>query len=84
MSIEEDRYIHFQTIPVPTLIIQGVRVEYGGIVANQKYRFSKSVEFFYLNATHNMCVPEKSLNFVRMRAKRFIRQAVIDRMKLKF
>ena len=80
--IEEERYIHLESSSVPTLIVQGVRDEYGGIVANQKYRFSNSVEFFYLNASHSMHLPEKSLNLVRMRAKRFILQALAARMKL--
>ena len=76
--VEEDRYIHLESTAVPTLIVQGVRDEYGGIVANQKYRFSNSVDFFYLDADHGMHLVEKSLNLVRMRAKRFIVQALTD------
>ena len=82
--IEEKRYIHLESISVPTLIIQGVRDEYGGIVANQKYRFSNPVEFFYLNAAHSMHLPEKPLNLVRMRAKRFIMQALAERTRMSF
>lgn len=74
--IQQDRYAHLEKISVPTLIIQGVRDEYGGLVANQKYRFSSFVNFFYLNASHGMNLSDRLLNIVRMRSKRFILQVL--------
>ena len=74
--VEIERYKHLESTTVPTLIVQGVRDEYGGLVAIQNNRFSSFVDFFYINALHSTNLNEKTLNLVRMRIKRFILQAM--------
>lgn len=77
--VEEGRYLHLENIAKPTLIIQGVRDEYGGLVGVQGYKLSKSVNFHYLNTNHGSSMTAKTQNVVRMRIKRFlIESEVLD------
>lgn len=76
---EQGRYLHLENISRPTLIIQGVRDEYGGLAGVQRYKFSKSVYFHYLNTNHGSSMTTKTQNVVRMRIKRFlIESGVLD------
>jgi predicted alpha/beta-hydrolase family hydrolase len=74
---EKVRYQHLEFISKPTLIIQGVRDEYGGLASIQKYKFSEYLNFYYLNAHHNMNISEPILKVIRMRIERFLYESKI-------
>ena len=73
---EEIRYRHLESLFTPTLVIQGIRDEYGGLVQMKKYKFSQAVRFFYVKAGHGMNLKGKTLDLVRMRIGRLIFEAL--------
>ncbi len=73
---EEIRYRHLESLSTSTLVIQGIRDEYGGLVQMKKYQFSQAVHFFYVKAGHGMNLTGKTLDLVRMRIWRLIFEAL--------
>ncbi len=69
---EITRYGHLKSTVKPTLIVQGVRDEYGGLVAVKQYKISNKVEFFYIDAKHSMVMSASLLNLIQMRILRFL------------
>ncbi len=50
---ESTRVAHLENMKTPFLIIQGKEDEYGGIDAQNRYKFSSSVTLSYINTDHN-------------------------------
>jgi predicted alpha/beta-hydrolase family hydrolase len=75
---EEIRYRHLKSLSTPTLVIQGIRDEYGGLVQMKKYKYSNAIRFFYVKAGHSMNLKGKTLELVRMRIRRLIFEALAD------
>lgn len=75
---EEIRYRHLESISTPTLVIQGIRDEYGGLVQMKKYKCSNAIGFFYVKAGHSMNLQGKTLELVRLRIRRLIFEALAD------
>jgi predicted alpha/beta-hydrolase family hydrolase len=73
---EEVRYKHLEFLPKPTLVIQGIRDEYGGLIQMKKYKFSQTVRFFYVKGDHGMHLTGTTLDLVRMRIVRLISEAL--------
>lgn len=69
---EEERYIHLAAITTPTLIIQGVKDNYGGLRATRKYGFSEAVEFFFVDLCHGFNPSAELLGLITMRTQRFL------------
>lgn len=75
---EEIRYRHLESLSTSTLVIQGIRDEYGGLLQMKKYKCSNAIRFFYVKAGHSMNLKGKTLELVRMRIGRMIFEALAD------
>jgi predicted alpha/beta-hydrolase family hydrolase len=69
---DKDRFSHLADIKVPTLIVQGIRDNYGGLEVVDRYEFSNSVELYFIDAEHEFDLPSTVLDEVIKKAGLFI------------
>ena len=69
---DEDRFRHLADIKVPTLVIQGVRDNYGGCEVVDRYKLSKSVELCFINVDHEFDLSSPALEEVINKVRLFI------------
>ncbi len=61
---EPERYLHLENIKTPMLIIQGTKDEYGGAEIKDKYKFSPSVEVFFVETNHNFIIDDRTWDVI--------------------
>lgn len=55
--LEPDRFAHLARIAVPTLIVQGIDDQYGGIDLTEHYALSQSVTLKFVSGKHGLQIP---------------------------
>ncbi len=68
----EDRFKHLTDIKVPTLVIQGVRDNYGGCEVVDRYKLSKSVVLCFIDNDHEFDLSSPALEGVINKVRLFI------------
>lgn len=53
-DVEPQRFAHLATLGVPTLIVQGIRDEYGGPEILTRYPLSPAIEVMFVDAQHGL------------------------------
>ena len=63
-GVEPERYLHLEHLKTPMLIIQGTKDEYGGAEIKDKYKFSPSIEVFFVETNHNFIIDDYTWDII--------------------